>query len=289
LEELKPKNEDFRNSASPNIDSLQRSRGPYATNANCIQGGVIYRTDEPVRIASESSPPAWELFVASQQATFTHLVSQPAHAALAGQLSGFLKQAAFGPIPQEVIAVIGRHDRGWFEPDSAAIEQSDRTLPKSFLVVAPEDAIQAWRASIRSAERQSLLAGILTSRHFCLLAPQNNAVHHQFWKEETERRELIERGYSEFSDLDRFTAAMGFCDLLSLFLCSGVEERAMLPLAHPANPESRKAPQLTIKVSGPVATFEPMPFQTPATVHVQSWLREGGSKLRHQQIEWTLN
>jgi Protein of unknown function (DUF3891) len=250
---------------------------------------VIYRTNEPIRVASESSIPAWELFVASQQATFTHFVSQPAHAALAGQLSGFLKQAAFGPIPQEVIAVIGRHDRGWFEADSTAIEQSDHTPPKSFLAVAPEDAVQAWRSSIRYAERQSLLAGILTSRHFCLLAPQNNFVHHQFWQEETERRELIEQGYSGFADLDRFTAALGFCDLLSLFLCSGVEQSAMVPLAHPADPESAKAPQLTIKVSGLVATFEPMPFQTPATVHVHSWLREGGSKLRHQQIEWILN
>ena len=181
--------------------------------------------------------------------------------------------------------------RAGFGRDRAFGPYSSKILPSSISRACyPRSTSRAcWRASIRSAERQSLLAGILTSRHFCLLAPQNNAVHHQFWKEETERRELIERGYSEFSDLDRFTAAMGFCDLLSLFLCSGVEERAMLPLAHPANPESRKAPQLTIKVSGPVATFEPMPFQTPATVHVQSWLREGGSKLRHQQIEWTLN
>ena len=85
-------------------------------------------------------------------------------------------------------------------------------------------------------ERHSLLAGVLTSRHFCLLAPQDNSVHHQFWQEETERRELIETGCFEFSDLDRFTAALGFCDLLSLLLCSGVEQRAMVPLAHPANP-----------------------------------------------------
>jgi len=253
-----------------------------------IIGKMIYRASEPVRVAAELCPPAWELFVASQRVTFTHFVSQHAHAELAGQLSGFLKQTAFGPIPQEVITIISRHDRGWCEADGTALEQSYSTLPKSFLAVAPEDAVQAWRSSIRSAERQSRLAGILTSRHFCLLAPQNHSVHHQFWQEETERRELLEKGYPEPADLARFTAALGFCDLLSLFLCSGVGNSAMIPLAHPADPGSKQAPQLTIKVSGMVAIFEPMPFLTPATARVQSWVREGGSKLRNQQFEWTL-
>jgi hypothetical protein len=260
-----------------------------ASMSNASKQKMIYRTYEPVRVTSEFPAPAWELFVASQTATFTHLVSQPAHAALAGQLASFLEPTVFGPIPQDVIDIIGRHDRGWFEADLTAIEQSNRTLPKSFLEVAPKDAVQAWRSSIRSADRQSLLAGILTSRHFCLLAPQDDSVHHQFWQEETERRELLEKGHPASADLDRFTAALGFCDLLSLFLCCGVEQRATVPLAHPADPGSKEAPQLTVKVSGPIATFEPMPFRTPGMVYVQSWLREGVATLRHQQLEWSLN
>jgi hypothetical protein len=183
-------------------------------------------------------------------------VSQPSHAALAGQLSGFLDQSAFGPIPQEVIAIIGRHDLGWREADETALKRADHTPPKSFLAVDPEDAVQAWRASIRFAERPSLLARILTSRHFCLLAPQNDSVHYQFWQEETERRELLEQSCPESADLSRFTAALGFCDLLSLFLCSGVEQSATIPLAHPADPGS--------------------------------WIWGERSKLRNQQFEWTL-
>jgi hypothetical protein len=250
---------------------------------------MVYRTDKPVRVTSESPAPAWELFVASQQATFTHFVSQPAHAALAGQLASLLNPTVFGPIPQEVLDIISRHDRGWFEADLTALEQSHRTLPKSFLAVAPEDSILAWRSSIRSAERQSALAGILTSRHFCLLAPQNDSHHYQFWREETDRRELLEKDYSSSAELRRFTAAMGFCDLLSLFLCCGVEQGATIPLAHPADPGSIEAPQLTVKISGPSVTFDSTPFRTSGTVHVHSWMREGGATLRNQQLVWTLS
>jgi Protein of unknown function (DUF3891) len=251
---------------------------------------MIYRASETAHVSLESTSPAWQLFVASQQATVTHVVSQPEHAALAGQLSGFLEQTVFGPIPQEVSVIIGSHDQGWFDADSTALEQSDRIHPKSFLTVAPEDAVQAWRSSIRHAERQSPLAGVLTSRHFCLLSPQDDPVHHEFWQEETERRQWLEKkSYFRLADLDRFTAALGFCDLLSLLLCSGVQHYAAIPLAHPADPASKDAPQLTMKVTGRVAIFEPMPFQIPATVSVQSWLREGRSKLRNQQLEWTFN
>jgi hypothetical protein len=194
---------------------------------------MIYRTNVQASVPADSPAPAWQLFVASQQAAFTHLISQPAHAALAGQLAGFLRPTVFGSIPQEVIDIIGRHDRGWFEADSTALERASHTLPTSFLSVAPEDAVQAWRSSIRSAERQSLLAGILTSRRFCLLAPQNDSVHHQFWQEETERRELLEKDYSSPADLDRLTAAMGFCDLLSLFLCCGWSKARRFPWLTP--------------------------------------------------------
>jgi len=253
--------------------------------------GMIYRNSESVRVGSPSTPTGWQVFVASQQASFTHLVSQPAHAALAGQLAGFLKPEIFGPISHEVINIINRHDRGWFEADLTALEQSAHVVPKSFLAVAPEDAILCWQSSIHSAEKQSSLAGILTSKHFCLLVSQSDSVHRKFVQEETGRRELLEKDYSgAIEHLERYTAALGFCDLLSLFLCCGVEQCATVPLAHPADPKSSSAPHIKVEISGRMATFDPSPFVTPAKVGVHSWFREtAGAAIRSHQFEWTLS
>jgi hypothetical protein len=46
-------------------------------------------------------------------------------------------------------------------------------------------------------------------------------------------------------NLDRWIAALGFCDLLSLYLCSGSQSAVTLPLAHPENDANARNVTLT--------------------------------------------
>jgi hypothetical protein len=207
-----------------------------------------------LRHATATAPPAgqdaWQAFAKIQQpptlstqGTLAGCITQPAHAALAARLAAALDPGVFGALPSEVIDAIGRHDAGWAEPDLAALECVGEKPPHSFLAYPAEAAVDAWRKSIREAEARSALAGMLTSRHFCLLAPRDSDPYHAaFVEQENQRRAPHEATSSTLrTDLNRYTAALGFCDLLSLYLCSGLTGAVRIPLAHPADPAAQHA------------------------------------------------
>ena len=187
-----------------------------------------------------------------------------------------------------MVEIIGRHDIGWAEADLAGLESADRVPPISFLAYPVPGAVDAWRRSIRAAERRSPLAGILTSRHFCLLASPDDPLHVGFKDEESKRRELNEGACSvPGPDLDRFERALGFCDLLSLCLCSGSREAVRLSLSHPADPSSADAVQVAVSVSGETVRCDPAVFEARTEVHVNSWKRGGDGRLVSERIGWT--
>jgi hypothetical protein len=240
---------------------------------------MILRID-PTGTEPATGQGAWQAFANSQQHAhdFAGCISQPAHAALAGRLAAALNPGIFGELAPDVIDTIGRHDAGWAEPDLAAIECAEAKQPQSFVAYPAEGAVAAWRKSIREAEARSPLAGILTSRHFCLLAPRDGDPHHEaFAEEEIERRRAHEAASPLSRDnLDRFTAALGFCDLLSLCLCSGLPGTVQMPLAHAADPASQHAPQVTVflpkSVSDQTIRFD-QPIMAPgAVVYVDGWV-----------------
>ena len=132
---------------------------------------MILRIDD-ASATEASGHEAWPAFEKTQRTTgrFTGCISQPAHAALSARLAAALKPEVFGVLPPEVIDAIARHDAGWADHDLTALEWAAEQQPRSFLAYPVERAVQAWRKSIRETETCSPLAGILTSRHFCLLA-----------------------------------------------------------------------------------------------------------------------
>jgi hypothetical protein len=244
---------------------------------------------------SETGPSghgAWEAFAKTQQADgATGCITQPAHAALAARLARALNPSIFGPLPSAVINTIGRHDAGWAEPDLAALECAGEKQPCSFVAYPAEGAFNAWRKSIREAEARSGLAGILTSRHFCLLAPRNSDPHHDAFVEEETRRRAPQEAASTYSsdDLARFTAALGFCDLLSLCLCSGLTANVQMPLAHAGDPASRNAPKVTVFLSEESIRFG-QPVMTSGTViHAAGWLFSAPKALISHRFHWTID
>lgn len=138
--------------------------------------------------------PAWEALEPTQQAgDAIGYISQPAHAVVAGNLAVNLTSETFGALPAEVIDAISKHDIGWAMSDLDALEQSAERRPESFIESKAQAAVAAWTRSIYEARKQSVLADLLTSRHFCLLTHRDgNAVHQEFVRSEGGRREEIE-------------------------------------------------------------------------------------------------
>ena len=261
---------------------------------------MILRIGHATATATPAGQDAWQAFAKTQQplplstpGTLAGCITQPAHAALAARLAAALDPGVFGALPAEVIDAIGRHDAGWAEPDLAALECVGEKQPHSFLTYPPEDAVDAWRKSIREAETRSSLAGILTSRHFCLLAPRDSDPHHAAFAEQESARRAPHEAASSIpsSDLDRYTAALGFCDLLSLYLCSGLTGAVQIPLAHPADPASQHT-SVTIFFAGETLRFDRTdsePIMAPGTLlHADGWVAYAPNVLASQRFYWTI-
>ena len=258
---------------------------------------MILRIGHATATALPAGQDAWRAFAKTQQPppfstpnTHGGCITQPAHAALAARLAVALDPGVFGALPAEVIDAIGRHDAGWAEPDLAALECVGEKQPHSFLAYSTEAAVDAWRRSVREAEARSALAGILTSRHFCLLAPRDSDLYHAaFVEQENQRRAPQEARCSTLrTELDRYTAALGFCDLLSLYLCSGLTGVVRIPLAHPADPAARHATSATLFLAEQTLRLN-QPVMTSGTmVYAEGWIVSSPKVLASHRFKWTV-
>ena len=237
--------------------------------------------------------PAWKAFAAAQELTdrVVGYVSQPAHAALAGRLAAGLTPELFGELPEVVVETVGGHDVGWARPDLAALECAGAVAPRSFVAYPAQRAVEAWRGSVRAAECRGVLAGVLTSRHFCLLAPRDgDPAHEQFVREETARRAEAEAGCGYLGgELDRYTAALGFCDLLSLCLCCGIEGDFTLPRAHPADAAAAKeAEQVRFTVGEASVGFDREVLSPGTSLFADGWMRCDKGAITSRRWAWSV-
>ena len=161
---------------------------------------------------------------------------QSEHSRLSGAIAACLRPDIFGPLSAEVVSAIAHHDDGWDASDQAQIENLSQSAPRPFTALSAEATLPSWIASIESARQLGPLQEILISRHCCLLGT-GSGKHAAFVAGEILRRGQLERtlSYSP-ADLDRWTAALGFCDALSLYLCCGSHAPVKLLLAHPEAP-----------------------------------------------------
>ncbi len=209
--------------------------------------------------AASEGASAWARVEAAQRQSRLPclLVPQPAHAVLAGELAAGL--TFFGELPPEIMRAIQMHDTGWAASDAQQIQRlrsggAQAGHAVSFVAIPPREVEEAWTASINTVEAFSKPGAMIISRHFSLLAA-HHAVHQRFLQAEQSRQRKLAAGVNDV-DLARWTAALGFCDLVSLFLLSGLSS-VDLPLAHPASPEAQTASRVTMQVTGPHIRFTP--------------------------------
>jgi hypothetical protein len=196
---------------------------------------------------SSCCAPAWPAIERSQKqmAEDYWLVSQPDHAALAGALAAGFVSPEFPRVDPLVARAIEVHDSGWaiFDPEArvdVAPCLNSQGKPISFLEIEPPDFLRAWVASIDRAESVCPSGGYIVSRHFCALGegrlasaidtPENSARLRTFLKHEAERqRRLQGQAGPGGAGLEALLLVLQFCDLLSLYLCSGVSQTVEFP------------------------------------------------------------
>lgn len=239
----------------------------------------------------ESGSRGWDAFIKTQRAARpVGWITQPAHAALSGRIAASLEPGVFGALPDVVVEAIRLHDCGWAVSDLMSLECCIEAEPHSFLRESPAHAAAAWRRSIRNSECRSKLGCILTARHFCLLTPRDgNAEHEAFLNEETEwaTAAASDNGFPQ-QDLERYTAALGFCDLLSLCLCSGMDGEICIPLMHPADPRSAEAEQVRVRICSSTVSFDRPILQAGTQIYVDGWTGRLPGPLTNHRYCWRL-
>jgi hypothetical protein len=217
---------------------------------------VIGWSQEEKPSSDQASGSAWARVEAAQRQLRLpcRLIPQPAHAVLAGEIATDL--TCFGQLPPEIIRAIQMHDTGWAASDAHQIQRlrapnAGDQLPVSFLAISPRETEEAWAASIEAVAAFSEMGAKVVSRHFTLLAQHDPVQHRHFLNgPKASKSEL-------HGDIEGWTAALGFCDLISLYLVCGLTREVEIPLAHPASPHAKNAPRVKMQLEGERIRFTP--------------------------------
>lgn len=201
------------------------------------------------------------------------LIRQSDHAVLAGNLAARFVSPLFPKLDPEIVEAIGLHDAGWelLEPEkqpAAQLRFSGTGKPLSFFELGPADFVPAWVASIERSEKASPIAALLASGHFCRLAaersrrdqdkPEDSFRLRDFLAGEAQRRDrLIDRQTRNWPQIEKLVDVLQFCDLVSLYLCSGSTE----PVEFSAR--FLDEPAVRAQSAGGVYQFDPSPFNAP--------------------------
>jgi hypothetical protein len=171
------------------------------------------------------------------------IITQPDHARISGAIAAAFDRKRLPYITDEVIEAISVHDIGWLGIDGAAPRP---ILPpfyrqghlRSFLTTAPEIFLKAWTGSISHAEKIGPTAGMMVSMHFERLAhfrlgsaedsEEDVARVRAFVVQETSRQQQL-RTHSSTTYRSQHLELLQFCDLVSLYLCCGIEGEIEFP------------------------------------------------------------
>jgi hypothetical protein len=201
---------------------------------------MILRPLEPAAPASTEFLPAWSIveFIQRQAYESCWMITQPSHAALAGEFAAKMTGAQVPKLDDALVRAIALHDAGWGVPDAQAIMQSrsvGQGVPKSFIACGVGEFVNAWEKSIDIAESAGPAGGYIVSRHFVRIAEYGAARYPtedrhkatRFLEHETARQKQLaaKQNYSQ-AELEQLTDVLQFCDLLSLYVCSGARDNA---------------------------------------------------------------
>jgi uncharacterized protein DUF3891 len=205
---------------------------------------MILRPLEPAPRSSDDFLSAWDVVMRTQKQRYEScwMVTQPSHAALAGDIASRLSGPQVPRLEAEVVRAIALHDAGWGMPDAQAVMRS-RTAggrPQSFVEASVAEFTAAWTQSIQVAELTSPAGGYVVSRHFWRLGKHraewaeddasDRSLLQRFMDAEGQRqKKLASKQQRSAEELEKLTDVLQLCDLLSLYICCGAQESVELP------------------------------------------------------------
>lgn len=199
---------------------------------------------DPEPPLSADSVSAWTAIERQQiaRANSWWLVTQPDHAALSGEIAAHFNRYRFPVVDAQIVSAIAMHDAGWnlFEHDlhtCPPVHADGR--PVAFFEIEPRMFLRAWTASIDRVQEDSAMGAYMVSQHFAWLgtyrlervsepADVREMLSDFLQQEEARRRELLgDKGNR--AQWDALLPVLQFCDLLSLYLCSGSRQPVEFP------------------------------------------------------------
>jgi hypothetical protein len=173
------------------------------------------------------------------------VISQPAHAAISGQLARAWGNARFGAVEPFDDVCLGAvlHDIGWIDWEQAPTLNSETGLPDSFLQLPTRVHLDIWEQASRRAATFGRYPGLLTSMHFTGLYERFHdysrdseddsrdaralVAHELAFQEDTIARlraDATMAGFATDEHLRRNRGLVAVWDGISLALCHGVTE-----------------------------------------------------------------
>jgi hypothetical protein len=206
---------------------------------------MLLRPIEPPPPSTGEFVSAWPVIERRQKQEYEScwMITQPSHAALAGDIAARLRDPRIPKLEAELIRAIALHDAGWGMPDAQAIMRSrsnQGATPRSFLQTEVAEFLAAWSQSIDIVQPVSPAGGYMVSRHFSRLAEHRVTHGHdagsdskklkKFLDHERQRqKKLAAKQSRSIDELEQLTDLLQFCDLLSLYICSGARENVEFP------------------------------------------------------------
>ncbi len=204
---------------------------------------MILRPLDPVPATSNDFLPAWGVVEQSQRQITgpCWMITQPSHAALAGEFAARMTGGNLPNLDAPVIRAIALHDAGWGMPDAQAIMQSrsiGQGAPKSFIACGAGEFVNAWEKSIDVAASASATGGYIVSRHFERIAKvsaskisegDRHAAESFLRNEAARQAKLAAKQERTPEALETLTDVLQFCDLLSLYVCCGARQNVEFP------------------------------------------------------------
>ncbi len=216
--------------------------------------------------------PVWPAIERAQKTVAPEywLVAQPDHAALAGALAAHFVSPDFPAVDPLVARAIEVHDSGWamFACEAAvtaAPPLDGRGKPLSFIEIEPAGFLRAWTTSIDRAEAVCPAGGYVVSRHFCNLGDgrlratidtlQDSQRISAFLERESQRQAHLLASSGTAASWDDLLLVLQFCDVLSLYLCSGVTDAVEFP-------QTFAAGKVRLRRDNNAFLLQPSPFRS---------------------------
>ncbi len=211
---------------------------------------------KPTPSCSSGLVPVWHAVSNAQKANAAsyHLVRQPDHARLSGQIAERFAIAGAPAVDDDIVRGISLHDEGWTDFDdgrqrlqatpasysSANVALNEGGRPLSFLEIKAADFLRAWNGSIAAAEAVAPIAALMVSGHFRRIGQfgmstgtysggDTQRVQEFIAREEERSRRLVPLQSRSEKEVEYWIDVLQFCDLLSLYLCCGSQQSVEFP------------------------------------------------------------